>query len=182
MTKPNASLLAAENDRFCELAAIGASLAGAAIGQLLGAIVENRVPRICAATDPTPEERWCTGILFEAEGDLAGLVAIVMPRRDCDLVAARMLGRMRPDGSLLESALREFGNIIASQTVSAMADSLGATILLSIPTLVTEDAGVVLRSLIDRRGAKLRVEIDLHDRGGAVDALLVFAPDPPKKA
>ena len=181
MTNSDSALLRAEIERLRELASIGASLAGAAVGQLLGESVEHRAPRVCDPMDPTPGERWCTSILFEAEGDLAGLVAIVLPHRDRELVVEKMVGQRKPDGSLIESALREFGNIIASQTVSAMADSLDATILLSVPTLVMEDAGVVLRSLISQRGATARVEIDLHERRGAVDALLVFVPDPLKQ-
>jgi len=180
MKNSEAVLLRAEIGRLRELASIGASLAGAAIGQLLGESVENRAPRVCDPMDPTPDDRWCTSIIFEAEGDLAGLVAIVLPQRDRERVVEKMVGQMKPHGSLVESALREFGNIIASQTVSAMADSLDATILLSVPTLVMEDAGVVLRSLISQRGATVRVEIDLHERRGAVDALLVFVPDPLK--
>ncbi len=180
MTNRDQAPLRAEIERLCELASIGASLAGAAIGKLLGASVENRAPRVCEPMGPTPGERWCTSIVFEAEGDLSGLVAIVMPRRDRELVVERMVGSMKDDGTLMESALREFGNIIASQTVSAMADCLDATILLSVPTLVTEDAGAVLRSLISQRGAKVRVEIDIRNRAEAVDTLLVFVPDPPK--
>ena len=94
--------------------------------------------RVLVADDhaPTREDVWCTGILFEAQGDLSGLVAIVLPRSERDLATELMVGQADPERRLMESALRELGNIIASQTVSAMADSLGATILLSVPTLV----------------------------------------------
>ena len=81
---------------------------------------------------------------------------------------------------IVESALRELGNIIASQTVSAIADSLGATIMLSVPTLVMQDAGVVLLSLITQRGAWIRIETDLYRPDEPLSALLVFAPDWPK--
>jgi chemotaxis protein CheY-P-specific phosphatase CheC len=107
-------------------------------------------------------------------------VAIVLPAPDRDLAVQLMVGYADPHDELVESALRELGNIIASHTVSAIADSLDATILLSVPTLVMEDAGAVLRSLISQRGAEIRVETDLYRPDGALGALLVFAPDAPK--
>jgi chemotaxis protein CheY-P-specific phosphatase CheC len=103
-----------------------------------------------------------------------------MPEPDRDLAVEMMVGDADPHDQIVESALRELGNIIASQTVSAIADSLGATIMLSIPTLVMQDADVVLLSLITQRGAWIRIETDLYRPDGALSALLVIAPDWPK--
>jgi chemotaxis protein CheY-P-specific phosphatase CheC len=170
----------AEIERLCSLASVGASFASTAFGQLLGGTVVNRVPRVCRPADPAGPDRWCTGIVFEAEGDLTGLVAIVLPEPDRDLAVEMMVGYADPHDQIVESALRELGNIIASQTVSAIADSLDATIMLSVPTLVMQDADVVLLSLITQRGAWIRIETDLYEPDGALSAVLVFAPDWPK--
>lgn len=167
----------AEIDRLCALASVGANLASRAFGQLLGGTVAHRVPRVCGPADPADPERWCTGIVFEAEGDLTGLVAIVMPGPDRDRAVEMMVGESDPREQIVESALRELGNIIASQTVSAIADSLGATIMLSVPTLVMQDAGVVLLSLITQRGAWIRIETDLYRPDASLSVQLVFAPD-----
>jgi chemotaxis protein CheC len=177
MTASTPALPQAEIERLCELASVGASLASRAFGRLLGGTVDFRAPRVCGPNDPTESERWCTGILFESRGDLTGLVAIVLPASDRDLAVELMVGQADPGSGLAESALRELGNIIASQTVSAIADSLDATILLSVPTLVMRDAGVVLSSLISQRGTGARIETDLCRPDGAVSALLVLAPD-----
>ena len=177
MTPPFPPLSQAEIDRLCALASVGANLASEAFGQLLGGTVAHRVPRVCGPADPADPDRWCTGIVFEAEGDLTGLVAIVMPEPDRERAVEMMVGESDPPGWIVESALREFGNIIASQTVSAIADSLGATIMLSIPTLVMQDAGVALLSLITQRGAWIRIETDLYRPQGALSTQLVFAPD-----
>jgi chemotaxis protein CheY-P-specific phosphatase CheC len=179
MKSSSPPLAQAEIDRLCALASVGAGPASTAFSRLLGGTVLNRAPRVCGPADPAESERWCTGILFEAEGYMTGLVAIVMPRSDRDRAVELMVGKADPHSGIVESALRELGNIIASQTVSAIADSLDATILLSVPTLVMEDAGVVLRSLISQRGAQLRVETDLYRPDGELGALLVFAPDAP---
>ena len=173
-------LTQAEIDRLCALASVGADLASRAFGRLLGGTVAHRVPRVCGPADPADPDRWCTGIVFEAAGDLTGLVAIVMPKPDRDRAVQMMVGEADPHERIVESALRELGNIIASHTVSAIADSLGATIMLSIPTLVMQDADVVLLSLITQRGAWIRIETDLYRPDGALSALLVIAPDWPK--
>jgi chemotaxis protein CheY-P-specific phosphatase CheC len=180
MTLPYPPLSQSEIDRLCALASVGASLASTAFGRLLGGTVANRAPRVCGPTDPPDPDRWCTGIVFEADGDLTGLVAIVLPGSDRDLAVEMMVGRADPSDQIVESALRELGNIIASQTVSAIADSLGATIMLSVPTLVMRDTDVVLLSLITQRGAWIRIETDLYRPDGGLSALLVFAPDWPK--
>jgi chemotaxis protein CheC len=177
MTTTFPPLSQAEVDRLCTLASVGASLASRAFGQLLGATVAHRAPRVCAPADPADPDRWCTGIVFEAEGDLTGLVAIVMPELDRDRAVERMVGEADPQDGMVESALRELGNIVASQTVSAIADSLGATIMLSVPTLVMRDADIVLLSLITQRGAWIRIETDLYRPHGALSTQLVFAPD-----
>ena len=167
----------AEIDRLCALASVGANLASRAFGQLLGGTVAHREPRVRGPVDPADPDRWCTGIVFEAEGDLTGLVAIVMPEPDRDLAVQMMVGEADPHDRIVESALRELGNIIASQTVSAIADSLGATIMLSVPTLVMQGADVVLLSLISERGAWIRIETDLYRPHDALSTQLVFAPD-----
>jgi chemotaxis protein CheY-P-specific phosphatase CheC len=113
-----------ETDRLCALASIGADLASKAFGQLLGGTVAHRAPRICGPADPADPDRWCTGIVVEAAGDLTGLVAIVMPESDRDRAVEMMVGEADPHDRIVESALRELGNIIVSQTVSAIADSL----------------------------------------------------------
>jgi chemotaxis protein CheY-P-specific phosphatase CheC len=180
MTSPFPPLSQAEIDRLCTLASVGASLASRAFSRLLGGTVASRAPRVCAPADPAEPARWCTGIVFEAEGDLTGLVAIVMPELDRDLAVKMIVGDADPHDQIVESALRELGNIIASQTVSAIADSMDATIMLSVPILVMRDADVVLTSLIAQRGASVRIETDLYRPDGTLNALLVLAPDRPK--
>ena len=79
-----------------------------------------------------------------------------------------------------QSALREFGNILASHVVSPMADALGVAILPSIPVLAMEDALEVLGSLIGLRQKgrpALRIETEISDRRKEFQSLLVFVPD-----
>jgi chemotaxis protein CheC len=167
----------AEIDRFCELAALGASFASTALGSLIAVDVHDRPPRLCRPADPTPAERFATGIVFEVEGDFDGLVAIVLPESRSEVAVERMLGRADASTELAESALRELGNIIASHTVSAIADAMGVTVLLSIPMLARREADVVLGALIAERSAPLRIEVDLCGPDGSSEAVLVFVPE-----
>jgi len=181
MKSHTTSLSGAQADRFRELTSVGARGGGRALGGVLGGDVVGGEPRIRRSHDAEGTESWATGIVFEAEGDLTGLVAIVMRADERDLAMRSMVGRTDPSDQVAASALRELGNIVASHTVSAMADSLEATIMLSVPTLVMDGAGEVLLSLLSQRGTELRIEADLRARGGDVHALLVFAPDPHEK-
>jgi len=167
--------------RFRELTSVGARGGGRALGGVLGGDVVGGEPRIRRSHDAEGTEAWTTCIVFEAEGDLTGLVAIVLRAAERDLAMLSMVGRADPGDHVAASALRELGNIVASHTVSAMADCLEATIMLSVPTLVMDDAGEVLLSLLSQRGTELRIEADLLAQGGDVHALLVFAPDPREK-
>jgi CheY-specific phosphatase CheX len=167
--------------RLRELTFVGAQFGSSALGSVLGGHAAGGEPRFREPGDAEGTDRWATGIVFEAEGDLAGLVAIVLRAADRDLAVSRLVGRTDAGDHVATSALRELGNIIASHTVSGMADRLEATIMLSVPKLVMADAGEALLSLITQRGAQVRIEADLLDPEGDLHALLVFAPDPVEK-
>jgi chemotaxis protein CheC len=167
-----------EIDRLCELAALGASAAGHALGAMIALPIEHRAPRILGPGDPSPADRWNTGILIEADGDLSGIVAIALPDSGRERAVEQMLGRSDAAAELVESALRELGNILASHMVSAMADTLDATVLHSVPQLEMRDVGAKLAALVDERSAPLRIESDLVGQGGEVAATLVYAPEP----
>jgi chemotaxis protein CheC len=166
---------ARELDRLCELAALGGALAGSALGDVLSQPVRSGAPRVCELSSAMPPERWCTGILFEVEGDLTGLLAIVMSEARRTAAVECMLGSDGAAAQLAESALRELGNILASHTVSAIADATGATLLPTIPTLAMQAAGDALAAWIAER-----VEIDLVVGDSDDSALLVFVPERPK--
>ena len=165
-------------DRLCRLAAVGADPAAAALGRLLDAEVAPGAARVLGPGDNAGFPGRFTTIGFAASGDLGGLVAIALEERVVEFAVAQMVGRTRPGREMPGSALREFGNIIASQTVTAIADSLGARIMLSVPRLVMSEGGEELGRRIHGRGAPLHVETQLLDPRGALLALLVIAPDP----
>jgi chemotaxis protein CheC len=181
-------------DRLSELLNIGAGHAASALALLLGRTFWMRVPRaLRVGVDAAPlagELAIGSGIadgaalLFEVEGSPGGIVALFLPGASREALARRLLGEAaqgRPE--LVESALREAGNVVVSHVCSAIADTLGARLVPSIPVLVLEDGEAGLAALATRRGrAWLRVESEIVDEEGELRGLLVFLPDAPARS
>jgi chemotaxis protein CheY-P-specific phosphatase CheC len=157
-----------------ELAALGASCAAQALGMILGREIVARSPRAVDEQTYLPDPNWGTGVIFEADGELSGLIALLLPEASRVRLAEQLVGG---GGDGLESALRELGNIVASHTVSAIADGLGARILLSVPILVMEDAESAVVSMIGQRDPAHCFESQLVDESSQLTAALVFIPD-----
>ncbi len=180
-------------DRLSELLNIGAGHAASALALLLGRTFWMRVPRaLRVGADAAPLAELATGpgtadgaaLLFEVEGSPGGIVALFLPGASREALARRLVGeaaRERPE--LVESALREAGNVVVSHVCSAIADTLGARLVPSIPVLVLEDGEAGLAALATRRGrAWLRVESEIVDEEGELRGLLVFLPDAPARS
>ena len=82
----------------------------------------------------------------------------------------------------VESALMEVGNVLASHVASAIADTLSARLLPSIPTLSLDHAEEDLQALMASRDAagELWIECELVDRKGELGGLVVLIPDRPE--
>lgn len=169
-----------ERERLYELTSIGASHASMAFTMLLNRAVAPSAPTFREADEYSADDAWSTGVIFRADGELSGLVAILLPIASRDVVAERLI---RLEGSddphkTVESALRELGNIVASHTMSAIADRLGGRILLSVPVLVMEGADTEFASMFHECGAERWVECELTDSAREIHVRLVFAPGP----
>jgi len=181
-------------DRLSELLNIGAGHAASALALLLGRTFWMRVPRALRvgadaaplAGELAPRHEIADGaaLLFEVEGSPGGIVALFLPDASREALAKRLLGeaaQARPE--LVESALREAGNVVVSHVCSAIADTLGARLVPSIPVLVLEDGEAGLGTLATRRGrAWLRIESEIVDEEGELRGLLVFLPDAPARS
>jgi chemotaxis protein CheC len=186
-------LRAAAVDRVRELTNIGAGHAAKALADLLGRPCRMRVPmarllpadRIATplvAAAGTDDREPMSGVFFEVDGGLGGVLALLLSAGTRTLLVRQLLGDpvADPEAPLAESALREFGNILVSHVASAMADTLGVAVIPSIPLLVEEDAASALASLVglrEPRRVALRIETEISDRHGEIRAVLVFVPD-----
>lgn len=169
---------AATLEGLIELCAAGAGWAATALEQLVGHSVASRTPVLCDKEVSEETGPWRTALFFETEGALPGLVILLLDPASRDLLLRTLLGSGDdPDPETRASALRELGNIVASQTVSAMANRLGATVLLSVPRLVDGDVEADLAARLEQRGSRGRLESLLTDARGSLRGLLVIAPD-----
>ena len=169
-----------ERESLYELTSIGASHASMAFTMLLDRAIAPSAPIFREVDEYRADDLWSTGVIFQADGELNGLVAILLPSASRDVVAERLV-RFEEVGDphqTLESALNELGNIVASHTMSAIADRLGGRILLSVPLLVMEEADEAFASMIRERGADRCVECELTDSARDIQVRLVFAPGP----
>lgn len=169
-------------DRLLELISIGAGHAAGAFADVVGRTFWMRVPQVRKLDSPStsvPRRRRATAVLFEVDGALQGVVALVLPADAAAALVRRLVG---PEESvsreLGESAIRELGNIVVSHVCSAIADTTGARLVPSLPVLVQGDGEAALLEHAARRGAaRLLVETEIADEEGELHGRLVFIPD-----
>ncbi len=168
-----------ERERLYELTSIGASHASMAFTLLLHRAIAPSVPQFVDLDEYSADDSWKTGVIFQADGELTGLVAILLPAHSCEIVSERLVHDEDSEDcdDVIESALRELGNIVASHTMSAIADRLGGRILLSVPVLVMERADTAFASMLRERSVEHCVECELTDAAREIHVRLIFAPE-----
>ena len=173
----------AEVDRLRELAHIGASWAANALSRLTDRTILTRVPVVHGPERFRKRGEWVTGVFCDLEGGIAGTVGIFLSAASRDFVVGLLCGTPSVPEEMRASALCEFGNLLASQTASALAGTIGGVVLPGLPELVADDAESVLEArLAPRHGIPrpIYIESELFDRSGEVRALHVMVPEVPK--
>ncbi len=169
-------------DRARELANIGAGHAAAALASLV-----NRPIRIDAARAESLLQRPAlrarsvaqdgTAVFFELQGGVEGMLGIVFSRPSLEVIVTEIMGAAAYEAeSAVESAVRETGNILVSHYVSAIADTLGAVVIPSVPILTEQAVPAALESVTapdERGGARLLLEIPLFDEEREIEAYVV---------
>lgn len=167
--------------RLTELAHVGASQAAEAFAQLVGQPITAVAPIVSDAGPSSgvgdPE---ATGVFFELEGCLDAIIGIVFPGRASDRLVRQIVGMesCELEPTIVESALMEVGNILASHVSSAISDRLGERLLPSIPSLSTANAEIELEVFIERvvGESAMRIESGLANEDGGLRGYLVLAP------
>jgi len=169
----------ARRERLRELASLGAQRAAKVFAEFAGASVQAGPLLAGKALETPPFE---TGVIFRVEGQLTGHLAFCLDLLSRQALVRLLLDEDEPEASpdMVASALCELANIVASQTVSAIADALGATISLSVPELALERAAARLWEVRAERGRGARdlaFSSELSAPGTQLRVLLVIAPD-----
>lgn len=174
-------------DRLRELASIGAGHAATALARLLGETVRMRVPNAAAlvgeaaASAAQGSSGWPAGVFIEFRGGVGGVAAMLLSAAGRDHLIDKLLGRPRTGASAVEveSALCEVGNVLLSSLVSAIANTLGISVMPTTPILASSDASALFDAVTAERRAALagvRIESELLDDAGGLRALLVWVP------
>ena len=162
-------------DALGELANIASGTAATALSQMLGQEVELHVPRALAlpladAVDSAgPAEEVVSGIAFELEGDIQGLVLLLVPDKDAQMLC-ELLG-VEPGSELGDSALAEIGNILGTSYLNAIVAMTGLALMPSPPHVATDLLGAIVASLLAQTAGDADVALVL-------DSELVLAENP----
>ena len=136
-------------DRLVGLTHAGAVRAAAAFSQLVSAPISAERPVVFEAAEGVFArahrmrlDAGTTGVFFEFEGCVEALVGILFPAGASDHLVRSIVGIESGDldPAIVESALMEVGNILASHVASGIADALHSRLLPSIPALASSHA------------------------------------------
>jgi chemotaxis protein CheY-P-specific phosphatase CheC len=185
MSRRFAGIPEQELDRLRELAHIGASWAANALARLADETILTRVPVLHGPERLLRRGGWETGVFCRIGGDLEGVVAIFLSAESRRQVVELLCGAPRPPREIAASALSEFGNILISQTASAIANTLGGRIVPGVPELALADAEEALQAMVaprHRPAPPLYIESEIFDRAGRFRALHVMLPHVEKRS
>ena len=163
-------------DALREVANIGCGHAVNALARLVGGRTVNlSVPRavLAAAADVAEmlggAEAPVVAAKLGMEGQLRGVLLLVMPREDSAALEALLLRRQDAPAEERESALSEAANIVASACLSAIGTLTGWRLLPTVPELVRGAAGLVVSRAVTEAQGGDRVVV-LETRFSAVGA------------
>jgi len=177
-----------ELDRLAGLARAGAVRAAAAFAQLVNSPIVAGEPIVLdpgagapgGARQGPSEDAGATGVFFAFEGCLEAQVGILFPAEGSDRLVRSVVGiESGPlDPTIVESALMEVGNILASHVASGIADALRSRLLPSIPALAAEHAEREFEAFLERGAGcdRPRIEVGLGDARGRAAGRLVIVP------
>lgn len=168
-------------DRLAELVAVGARRAAAAFAQLVGEPIAAVEPIVLAQGISHPfDDPEATGVFFELDGCLDAIVGIVFPGPASEILVRRIVGiETGPlEAPIVESAIMEVGNILASHVASAVAEELGERLLPSIPSLAMAGAYEEFEAFIERAAGRdaPRIESGLANVDGTLGGRLMLVP------
>lgn len=167
-------------DELVALTQAGAVRAAAAFGQLAGETVTASAPLCACAEELGPEDAGATGVFFSFEGCLDALVGLLFPAVASERLVRQIVGLESGalDPTIVESALMEVGNILASHVASGIADELHARLLPSIPALAPQAAEAEFTAFSERVAGPdaVRIEVVLTTAGGRSMGRLIVVP------
>jgi chemotaxis protein CheC len=160
-------------DALRELANIASGTAATSLSQMLGQEVDLKVPRALALTladavdaAGSPDDV-VTGIVLGLEGDVAGLVLLLVPTKDAQTLC-RLLG-VEPGSEVGDSALGEIGNILGTSYLNALSAMTGLTLVPTPPLVSTDLLAAIVSSLLAQTAGESDLALVLDSEIGLAD-------------
>jgi chemotaxis protein CheC len=148
-----------QKDALKEVGNIGAGHAATALSQMLNTTVRLGEPSIeILKFDELPQrlahgDRPISAVHMKVLGDAPGQMLVVFDRAQAlgfaETFLRRVVGDIKVFESIVDSTLREIGNIIAGAYLTALMTLTGTNLLPSIPTLSSGTVEATIQSLVD---------------------------------
>jgi len=167
-----------EQDALREVGFIAAGHASRALSELVGESVNVRVPLARVTSLEKIQkilggpEALVTGIYLPITGDLGGSVLMLFPKKTglllADVVQKRGKGTTKKLDDMDKSALKEVGNIISGNCLTALSKFLGLKLIEHVPDLTCDMLNAVMDYVIVKFGQHaeeaLVIEIEFNIR------------------
>ena len=137
-------------DALREVTNIGAAHAATGLSQMTERTTMISVPEIKMLHLETVHQlvgdasRVVVAVTMQMLGDLTGRIVLMLPEEDaqrlCDLLLRREPGTTTALEELERSSLQETANIVGGAYMNAMSDFLGMMLLLSVPSMIVDQA------------------------------------------
>ncbi|HEY5040246.1 MAG TPA: chemotaxis protein CheC [bacterium] len=180
----------AQLDALKEVGNIGAGHGATALSQLLGKKVFITVPKanvISLADIPKlvgDPNTLVAGLTFSILGDATGKIILLFPRDSAihlaDMLLKQPVGTSQSLTEMGHSAIKEAGNILTGAYLSALNEFLGMLLLISVPSLVFDMAGAVLKTVtrnMDEITKVICIETKFIDTQEAIGGYFILVPD-----
>ena len=175
-------------DALKEMANIGAGHAATALSQLLNTTIKLLAPkaeiiRFGELHARVAEDRAYAVMHVFVRGDVPGHLVVLFDNRDAKDFVRMFLRRVSSEfqifDSIVDSTLKELGNIVAASYLGAIVQLTGANMLPSIPTLSYGTLETLFEGLLPvvAEHEVFFVESTFVDRGAKVSGHVVFVPE-----
>jgi chemotaxis protein CheC len=185
----NVALSDLQKDALKEVGNIGAGHAATALSQLLNTTIKLTEPSIDVikfrdlSTRVGYENRIVAALHLYVRGDAPGQMVVLFDRENAlefvNVFIKRIIGDIQIFDSIVDSTLKELGNIIAGSYLTALISLTGINLLPSVPTLsygTIQAAFRTLMSILPDQDVFL-IESSFLDKGLTVSGQFILIPE-----
>ncbi|AAG19391.1 MULTISPECIES: chemotaxis protein CheC [Halobacterium] len=174
VTEPDAEFALSDLANHIQVASVSAEAVSSHLEMMTGTdatLVESHVDFVPVERVPSLlDDAAYEGAIFESEGVVDSVIAILFDETEPGAVAELLLGDADAGAEMAESAVSELGNITASGFIDQWANALDTTIDISTPSHVRDAGRAVLDTVAAAYGERA-------DTIAVVNATITLGPD-----